>query len=313
MTKILVVEDEVLIARDLQSSLGKLGYEVPEIAISGEEALQKAAEIQPDLVLMDIHLKGDMDGVDAAAHIQNRSQTPLIYLTAYADEPTLQRAKLTQPYGYLLKPFQERELKTTIEIALYKHQMEQQLQQAHERVERHVKELEGRDRLVRFQMSCPALNEALEEILRVVGEVFAVDKVVIYQPDSSGDQLEVVAAIGISGPGSIVAGDQLTHQKIWPVDDTEALVAQVFRQPEAQLSVTADEAAAPIVYRDQTLGVILLPDLGAEHLIDDEALRAFYHLGEQSALLWRMARATEDLDHGRIEVEDLLELEVEED
>jgi CheY-like chemotaxis protein len=318
MTKILVVEDEILIARDLQSSMQNMGYEVPEIAIAGEEALKKVAQIEPDLVLMDIHLKGDMDGIDAAAQIRARFSCPLIYLTAYADEPTLQRAKLTEPYGYLIKPFQERELKTTIEIALYKHDMEQKLQtahslllQAHDRVERQVKELQGRDRLVRFQMSGPTLSEALEEILRVVQQVFEVGKAIVYQPAPSGN-LEIAAAAGLSGPNVIVSGDQLGDKDLSD-DGTDALATEVFRNSEPQIHVSAFAAAAPILYRDQALGVILVRDWGAAQPMDEEALQALCHLGEQSALLWRMARATEDLELGRIEVADLLELEAEED
>ncbi|MCG5061726.1 MAG: EAL domain-containing protein [Limnoraphis sp. WC205] len=124
---ILVVEDERLVARDLQATLEDMGYRIPEITDTGESAIQKVAEIQPDLVLMDIRLAGEMDGIEAANIITNHFHVPVIYITAHADEDTLSRAKLTEPFGYLVKPFDERDLKTTIEIALYKHQIEQQL------------------------------------------------------------------------------------------------------------------------------------------------------------------------------------------
>ncbi|WP_080806443.1 putative bifunctional diguanylate cyclase/phosphodiesterase [Halomicronema hongdechloris] len=132
MATILVVEDERLIARDIQAILEDLGYVVPEIVDAGEQAILKAAELQPDLILMDIHLIGEMDGIMAAHEISAQFEIPIIYLTAHADEHTLARAKLTGPFGYILKPFEERELRTTIEIALYKHQIEQQLQQKQE-------------------------------------------------------------------------------------------------------------------------------------------------------------------------------------
>lgn len=124
--KILIVEDEDIIAEDLQDCLKNLGYMVSAIASSGEEALQKTTEMHPDLVLMDIRLKGDIDGVEAANQIRTRFNIPLVYLTAYADKDTLQRAKVTEPFGYILKPFEERELYTVIEIALYKHEMEKE-------------------------------------------------------------------------------------------------------------------------------------------------------------------------------------------
>ncbi|MDZ8186164.1 MAG: response regulator [Nostoc sp. ChiSLP02] len=125
--KILVVEDEAIVAKDLQYRLNKFGYTVPIIASSGEEAINKAVEISPDLVLMDIKLKGKMDGIEAAQEISKRLDIPVIYLTAYADDNTLERAKITEPFGYLLKPFKEKELKTNIEIALIKHRLEKQL------------------------------------------------------------------------------------------------------------------------------------------------------------------------------------------
>ena len=127
---ILLVEDENIVALDLRMRLTKLGYSVLGMAASGEEAVAKATSLAPDLVLMDINLKGDMDGIGAAEQIKARLDIPVIFVTAYADENTLQRAKITEPYGYLLKPFEERELHTSIEIALYKHKMERRLKES---------------------------------------------------------------------------------------------------------------------------------------------------------------------------------------
>jgi two-component system cell cycle sensor histidine kinase/response regulator CckA len=129
-TSVLVVEDESIVALDISSRLKKLNYYVAAIVSTGESAISRARELQPDIILMDIRLKGDMDGIDAATQIQTEFNIPVIYLTAYADEATLQRAKITTPYGYLLKPFEERELHTTIEMALYKHQMERRLKES---------------------------------------------------------------------------------------------------------------------------------------------------------------------------------------
>ncbi|MGA2668514.1 MAG: PAS domain S-box protein [Ignavibacteria bacterium] len=127
--KILVVEDEGIIAQDIKNCLENLGYTVPEVVFTGTEAILKADELRPDLVLMDIVLKGEIDGIETAAEIRNRYNIPIVYLTAYEDDKTLKRAKLTEPLGYILKPFEERYLRSSIEMALYKHQMEKKLKE----------------------------------------------------------------------------------------------------------------------------------------------------------------------------------------
>lgn len=124
--KILVTEDEGIVAADIEDRLKRLGYDVIGTVDTGEAALKKVGEIQPDLILMDIMIKGDIDGIEAATRIREAYDIPVIFLTAYSDDPTFERAKITEPFGYLLKPFEERELRTTIEIALYKHRMEKE-------------------------------------------------------------------------------------------------------------------------------------------------------------------------------------------
>ena len=128
--KILVVEDEIIVAEDIGFRLKKLGYIVTATVASGEEAIEKVTENQPDLVLMDIVLKGDMDGVTAAEKIRSKVDIPTIYLTAYADDKTLQRAKLTNPFGYIIKPFQQNDLRVAIEIALHRHEIETKMREA---------------------------------------------------------------------------------------------------------------------------------------------------------------------------------------
>jgi PAS domain S-box-containing protein len=125
--KILIVEDESIVALNIQSRLEGLGYTVTAIVTSGEEALQSVAENRPDLVLMDIKLQGKVDGIEAARQIRDRFHIPVVYLTAYTNREALERAKFTQPYGYILKPFEARDLSSTIEVALYNHYMERQL------------------------------------------------------------------------------------------------------------------------------------------------------------------------------------------
>jgi diguanylate cyclase (GGDEF)-like protein/PAS domain S-box-containing protein len=131
--RILVVEDERIVALDLQSRLQILGYDVITTVATGAEAIETAEQSRPDLVLMDIMLKGEMDGITAAEQVRGRLAIPVIYLTACADEPTLQRAKITEPFGYILKPYDDRELHGHIEIALYKHSIERRLRESEER------------------------------------------------------------------------------------------------------------------------------------------------------------------------------------
>ena len=129
---IFIVEDEAIVANDIKETLKSLGYSVPGIAKSGELALEKIKEAHPDLVLMDIHLAGKMDGVDTAGKVHVLYNIPVIYLTAYADKALLERAKVTEPYGYVIKPYDERELHSVIEMALYKHRIEREIKKRDE-------------------------------------------------------------------------------------------------------------------------------------------------------------------------------------
>src|SRR5208283_2216108 len=131
-TTILIVEDEAIVAADLAGKLGRLGYDVVGTAARGEEAVELAGRLLPALVIMDIRLKGSMDGIEAAEAIGTKVDIPIIYLTAHSDAATLARAKVTGPFGYILKPFEERELATQIEMALYRHQADQQLRRQRE-------------------------------------------------------------------------------------------------------------------------------------------------------------------------------------
>jgi PAS domain S-box-containing protein len=131
-THIMVVEDESIVAEDIKRSLQSIGYEVAAVVSSGEKAVEKAEEIRPDLVLMDIVLMGKMNGIEAAGRIRSAFNIPVIYLTAYSDEEILERAKITEPFGYIIKPFDDRELHSVIEMSLYKHGMEKKLKENQE-------------------------------------------------------------------------------------------------------------------------------------------------------------------------------------
>ena len=121
--KIFIVEDEPVVAMALEDTLAQLGYSVAGTATNGNDAIVRIGESHPDLILMDIRIQGDMDGIETAEKVSALYNIPVVYLTAHSDEKTLERAMMTQPHGYLLKPFRTRELYSTIEIALYKHRL----------------------------------------------------------------------------------------------------------------------------------------------------------------------------------------------
>jgi PAS domain S-box-containing protein len=141
--RILVVEDEAIVAKNIERGLKKLGYAVPAVVSSGEEAIQQADSTRPDLVLMDIKLRGEMTGVEAASVIRHQLGIPVIYLTAFADDATLEKARNTEPLGYLVKPFEMRELHSTLEMALYRQGMEQRLKESEERYRSFVQNFQG--------------------------------------------------------------------------------------------------------------------------------------------------------------------------
>lgn len=174
--RILVVEDDVIIAQDIQQTLLKLGYEALSPVTSGAEAIRSVQTLHPDLVLMDIQLHGAMDGVEVADYVQRQSSVPVIYLTAHSDEATLGRALLTEPYGYLLKPFEERELLVAIEIALYRHAAEKKLRQAeqtiaeqHSRLQAVIRSSRSGIIMVTTDWHTLVVNEAVLELLGLPG------------------------------------------------------------------------------------------------------------------------------------------------
>ena len=195
--RILVVEDQRIISADLENTLGKLGYEVVGVAPSGEEAVGKAARLAPDLVLMDIRLRGVMDGIEAARVIRERFGTPVVYLTAYADEETIARARLTTPFGFIVKPFNPRELRAAIEIALYKHETDRLLDE--ERARRRVAEeyrllIESIEDYAIFRLDpagrIASWNVGAEQITGYDADEIAGRHVSVLYPDDAASALE---------------------------------------------------------------------------------------------------------------------------
>jgi two-component system cell cycle sensor histidine kinase/response regulator CckA len=228
-TRILVVEDEVIIAMEIRDRLGKLGYTVTGVAPSGEEAIRKMVETQPDLVLMDIMLEGPMDGVETAERIRATHDVPVIFLTAYSDSTTLERAKISEPFGYILKPFDERELHTTIEIALYRHQMERRLRASERWFSTTLKSIgdavitTDTQRIVTFMnpvaerltewTSAEAAGKSIEAVFRVVSEK---GRTPVVNPVAAALQDDAVAGLA---EGTILIS---RNGREIPVDDSAA-------------------------------------------------------------------------------------------
>ena len=173
MTKInvLVVEDESIVSKDIRNTLKKLGYEVVGAAATGEAAIELANEHKPDIVLMDIMLKGKLTGIDAAEEIRAKLDIPVVYLTAYADESTLANAKVTEPYGYIIKPFKEIDIHTSIEMAIYKHRKVSEVKKERDFLYKLVDNKDSKDfifvksnsRLVKLKTSDIYFVEALKD------------------------------------------------------------------------------------------------------------------------------------------------------
>lgn len=276
-TRLIVVEDEILVARDLQDRLTEMGYEVPEIAGTGAEALDLVERFRPDLVLMDVRIRGRIDGVETAERIRESHGTPVVYLTAYADDTTVSRAKITEPFGYILKPFQERELETTIEIALYRHNAERRLRQAHAGLARQLRELQARDRLVQAQMRGVTAPEARDLTVDVVMCVLDPQQVVFYEAD--GGLLRPVAAQGL--PDGVQVGE---------LPPGPPLAVQAAAELEPRCSDDRRECAVPVLHGDDVLGVVWARDDGG--CLGEDAPYTFWRLCQQAAVILRPAPVT---------------------
>jgi PAS domain S-box-containing protein len=162
---ILVVEDEGIVARDIQHRLESIGYRVPEIAATGKDAITRALDLKPDVVLMDIMLRGPMDGIEAAAFIREKLDVPVVYVTAYAEEEVLKRARVTEPYGYIVKPFEDRELQAAVEIALYRHKAERKMAESEKRYRTLVTSLKEGIMMTDVEENIAYANPAMCEML----------------------------------------------------------------------------------------------------------------------------------------------------
>ncbi len=161
MNTIIVVDDEVVIAIGLKERLTAMGYDVIGLAHSGEEAVEKAMSFRPDLILMDIMIPGNLDGIHVAEKVKAELDIPVIFLTAFSEDKIIERAKQAEPYGYIVKPFQDRELKAAIEVALYKKETERRLKKSEIKLQKAHDELEQRveERTTELKIKAKSLKE----------------------------------------------------------------------------------------------------------------------------------------------------------
>ncbi len=171
--KILVVEDESIVAKDIQNTLIRLGYDVPATASNAVSAFQKLEDIRPDLVFLDIKLKGDVDGIQIAEKIKSGYDIPVIFLTSFVDKVTLDRAKVTEPYGYIVKPFNESDLQTTVEMALYKFEKDKETKNSKERFENALLNLEEAIFILDTRFNVTFLNPKAENLAGYGNETVA--------------------------------------------------------------------------------------------------------------------------------------------
>jgi DNA-binding LytR/AlgR family response regulator len=196
-TRILVVEDESIVAKDIQRTLEKLGYDVPATASSAASAYEKLEEVEPDLVFLDVKLKGEQDGVHIAEHIKDRYDIPVIFLTSFVDQDTIDRAKVTEPYGYLVKPFNEGDLKTTVEMALFKFSKDRELRLSEQRLSNALGKIENAVFVTDQDLR---LNYINEKALAMCGGLSGRDSI----------GLEVYSLIGIEKEGGVsITKDEL--------------------------------------------------------------------------------------------------------
>jgi signal transduction histidine kinase/CheY-like chemotaxis protein len=297
MTKarVLVVEDEGTIATHIQSTLRGLGHTIAATAFSGEEAIQRAIETRPDLILMDIRLQGEMDGIQAADRIHAELDVPIIYMTAFADAETLQRAKVTAPYGYILKPFEQRELNVVIEMALHKHQLEKELQTSKDLYHRRSDELQVLHEIslrLNAQLETPKLLQLIVEQAVMLLDADA-GCFYLYEPPRGELVLSVATNfykrfLGVTlKPGEGLAGLVFETRRPLVIADYGAWPgrATVYQNETGFKAMLA----VPLLAGDKVLGVL---DLGGqcEQTFDDHAVWLAELFAAQAAVALDNAR-----------------------
>ncbi len=274
--KILIVEDEKIIAQEISLILESLGYEIIDVADNGERAIKKAKSKSPDLVLMDIRLKGEIDGIEAAAEIYQKYNIPVVYLTAYSDDETLKRAKITEPFGYILKPFNRRELQAIIEIAVYKNRAESKL-----------KEREAYYRAL-FEHS----NDAIF-LMDYTGNLYDANQRAIEMLDYKKDQLFSMKLFALSADSDNFDFESLLHKVI---NNGSVALESRFQRSNGDL-IDVDLNARVVKVNRETIQVVIRDitrrkQIERELLVNQRLLNQAEEISNSGSFEWNLENRT---------------------
>ena len=318
--RVLVVDDEDynrLLLRDL---LAEQGHEVAEAA-DGVQALSAVAGHPPDIVLLDVMMPG-MDGFEVCKRLKQEPQSahiPVLMVTALRDREDRLQGIRAGADDFLSKPIDVQEVLLRVRNGIYakqlfdenlsfRRELEQkveaqthQLREAYEQLELQVRELDGRDRLVHFQMSGPTLDEAYGEVLQVVTQVMEMKWGVLLRPEAQ--QLRAVAALGFTASGHLESRERVAQIPLIATDGNQLSARALDRR---QVQYIDREAAVPMMYRDEIIGVLQVG--GAA--IDKDAPNALWRLGREAALVLRMAGVAAELTTGTVAIDELLEMDI---
>ena len=270
---ILIVEDERIVAKDLQQTLAGMGYDAFAIASSAEEAIARASEKCPDIVLMDIRIKGTLDGIQTAGILRSKFDVPIIYLTAHADEATLTRAKTTEAYGYLLKPVRSAELRSAVEVAVYKQKIDKRLRQRERWFSTTLRSIADAVVTVDLAGKITFINPAAEALIGLGAE------------DAIGKSADVVLRLDEQRPPAVDAtplGTALRMQQ--PVMLKAATLLNL--STGAQLSIT--DSTAPVIDEGELLGAVMV----FRDVTEERKLQTRLELSDRLASLGTMAAGT---------------------
>jgi DNA-binding response OmpR family regulator len=301
LPRILIVDDTRTNIAILVETLRE-GYRLA-VAPSGAKALEFVAKTPPDLVLLDIMMP-EMDGYEVCRRLKAEPRTqgiPVIFITALDEVQEKTRGFALGAVDYITKPFEAAEVKarvrTHLQIEQYKRDLEtrnQALQEAQARLQHQVRELEGRDRLVRAQMSVSTIAEACREVLQVTGQVLGVSQAAVYRPGEKGLRLELAATLVQEQlPGSVAAGDRSSS------------IAWAYGELQAH-SIDKKEVAVPLLYRGKPLGVLWISELPAAQVGRAVLLSTLERLAQEAALVLHAAQLATDLASGDLQVAELL-------
>lgn len=321
--RILVVDDEIAVGTVLQQWLLSEGYEV-DYANRFAEVERAFAQGTYDLVTLDIMMP-EIDGLQTLQWLQaHHADVGVLMATALSNTATVLQAMRGGAIDYLLKPFNMELVSEEVARAMerqrlvaenraYQEHLEklvaertQELQEAYARLQTHMRELEGRDRLVQLQMSPPErVEEAHREALRVIEDVFQAERVGLYCADSTAKALRLVAALGWSGAGMVEGEQELVGFPAIEMDAGENPIARAFAEGRA---LHMGGIAVPVIFNEETLGALWI-ETGRADGVGDEQLNAAWRLGREVALVLRMVQMAGDLELGRVEIDELLRLE----